>query len=292
MNKLGVIVSTLHLAMKFPFDRKGVATVHVDQRTTRECYVASLRLMPTETTVKRDVNQRMVALTDLDPRINDEVRIKLSNDVIEWQLAGEGQNTRLGGSMTKKETEKITQLLTENKDLFAWTTEDMPSIDPRVMSHKFSVCSEARPVAQKKRSMGEEKRMVATREIQKLLDAQFVREIQYTTWLANVVLVKKSIGQWRMCVDYTDLNKACPKDAYPLTSIDRLVDKAAGNKVLSFLDAFFRYNQIPMYEQDVAKTTFITETSNYCYQMMPFGLKNAGATYQRLMDRIFKNQIG
>jgi len=248
--------------------------------------------MPTETTVKRDVNQRMVALTDLDPRINDEVRIKLSNDVIEWQLAGEGQNTRLGGSMTKKETEKITQLLTENKDLFAWTTEDMPSIDPRVMSHKFSVCSEARPVAQKKRSMGEEKRMVATREIQKLLDAQFVREIQYTTWLANVVLVKKSIGQWRMCVDYTDLNKACPKDAYPLTSIDRLVDKAAGNKVLSFLDAFFRYNQIPMYEQDVAKTTFITETSNYCYQMMPFGLKNAGATYQRLMDRIFKNQIG
>jgi len=95
-----------------------------------------------------------------------------------------------------------------------------------------------------------------------------------------------------MYVDYTNLNKACPKDAYPLPSIVHLVDEAADNKVLSFLDAFSRYNQIQMYNKDVAKTTFITKTSNYCYQVMPFDLKNAGATYQRLMDRIFKNQIG
>jgi len=95
-----------------------------------------------------------------------------------------------------------------------------------------------------------------------------------------------------MCTDYTDLNKACPKDAYPLPSIDRLVDEAAGHKILSFLDAFSRYNQIPMYDRDVDKTTFITESANYCYQVMPFDLKNAGATYQRLMDRSFKGQIG
>jgi len=84
LNKLGAIVSTPHLAMKFPSDRGSVMMVHADQRTTRECYVASLRLTPTETTVKRDVNQRMIALTDMDPRVNDEFRMKPSNDVTAW----------------------------------------------------------------------------------------------------------------------------------------------------------------------------------------------------------------
>jgi len=126
-------------------------------------------------------------------------------------------------------------------------------------------------------------------KVQKLLKAGFIREIQYTTWLANIVLVKKSNENWRMCTDYTDLNKACPKDAYPMPSIDRLVDGAAGHKVLSFLDAFSGYNQIPMHISDVDKMTFITESANYCYQVMPFRLKNAGATYQRLMDRVFEN---
>ena len=87
-----------------------------------------------------------------------------------------------------------------------------------------------------------------------------------------------------MCVDYTDLNKACPRDAYPLPSIDRLVDGAAGHAVLSFLDAYFSYNQIPMVDEDKLKTAFIIEGANLFYKVMPFGLKSAGATYQRLMD--------
>ncbi|XP_014500457.1 uncharacterized protein LOC106761415 [Vigna radiata var. radiata] len=105
-------------------------------------------------------------------------------------------------------------------------------------------------------------------------------------------MVKKANGQWRMCVDFTDFNKACPKDSYPLPNIDRLVDGASGNTVLSFLDAYSGYNQIPMYAPDREKTTFITEQANYCYEVMLFGLKNAGATYQRLMDKVFHNQIG
>jgi len=90
-----------------------------------------------------------------------------------------------------------------------------------------------------------------------------------------------------MCTDYTHLNRACPKDAYPLPSIDRLVDGAAGHKVLSFLDAYSGYNQIRMNPTDREKTGFITDNANFCYEVMPFGLKNAGATYQRLMDRMF-----
>nr|KYP74504.1 Transposon Ty3-I Gag-Pol polyprotein [Cajanus cajan] len=124
------------------------------------------------------------------------------------------------------------------------------------------------------------------------MDAGFIREVQYTTWLANVVMVKKPNGKCRMCTDYTDLNKACPKDAYPLPNIDRLVDGAAGHQFLTFLDAYSGYNQIRMHPQDEEKTTFITESANYYYQVMLFGLKNAGTTYQRLMDKIFHKQIG
>ena len=99
-----------------------------------------------------------------------------------------------------------------------------------------------------------------------------------------MVLVKKTNGKWRMCVDFTDLNKACPKDSYPLPSIDALVDSVLGCKMLSFLDAFSGYNQIKMHPRDECKTTFMTEASYYCYTVMPFGLKNTGATYQRLMN--------
>nr|KYP44401.1 Transposon Ty3-I Gag-Pol polyprotein [Cajanus cajan] len=140
--------------------------------------------------------------------------------------------------------------------------------------------------------MGTERKLAVETEVAKLLDAGFIREVHYTTWLANVVMVKKSNGKWRMCTDYTSLNKACPKDAYPLPNIDRLVDGASGHGVLSFLDAYLGYNQIPMHPRDEEKTAFITDSANYYYQVMPFGLKNARATYQRLMNKVFQHQIG
>ena len=125
-----------------------------------------------------------------------------------------------------------------------------------------------------------------------MLSTGHIREIQYPEWLANMVLVKKANERWRMCVDFTKLNKACPKDSYPLPSIDTLVDSASGWRLLSFLDAFSRYNQINMHPRDECKTAFMTELSCYCYTVMPFGLKNAGATYQRLMDRVLASMIG
>ena len=91
---------------------------------------------------------------------------------------------------------------------------------------------------------------------------------------------------------FSDLNKACPKDSYPLPNIDALVDNASGCKMLSFLDAFSGYNQIKMHLRDECKTTFMTETCSYCYKVKPFGLKNAGATYQRLMDKILAPMLG
>jgi hypothetical protein len=116
----------------------------------------------------------------------------------------------------------------------------------------------------------------------KFMAAGFIREVLYPTRLTNIVIVKKSNGKWRMCVDFTDLNKACPKDSYPLPRIDRLVDATMGFKFLSSLDANSGYHQIPMYPEDEEKTTFITKSGTYYYRVIPFGLKNAKTTYQQI----------
>ncbi|RVW37698.1 Transposon Ty3-I Gag-Pol polyprotein [Vitis vinifera] len=129
-------------------------------------------------------------------------------------------------------------------------------------------------------------------EIDKLLEAGFIREVDYPDWLANVVVVPKKEGKWRVCVDYTNLNNACPKDSFPLPQIDQIVDSTAGQGMLSFLDAFSGYHQIPMSPADEEKTAFITPHGLYCYKVMSFGLKNAGATYQRPMTKIFKPLVG
>ena len=104
--------------------------------------------------------------------------------------------------------------------------------------------------------------------------------------------MKKANGKWRIYVDFTDLNKACPKDSFPLPRIDQLVDSTARHKLLTFMDAFSGYNQIRMAEEDQEKTSFITSQGLYCYKVMPFGLKNIGATYQRLVNKMFSKQIG
>ena len=121
-----------------------------------------------------------------------------------------------------------------------------------------------------------------------LLEAGFIREIKYPEWLANVVEVPKKGGKWRVCVDYTDLNEAYPKDNFPLPRIDQIVDASVGHGMLSFLDAFSRYHQIPMHPPDAEKTTFITPHRPFCYNVMPFGLKNAGTTYQRSVTKMFR----
>ncbi|RVW54494.1 Retrovirus-related Pol polyprotein from transposon 17.6 [Vitis vinifera] len=129
-------------------------------------------------------------------------------------------------------------------------------------------------------------------EIDKLLEAGFIRKVEYLDWLANVVVVPKKEGKWQVCVDYTNLNNACPKDSFPLLRIDQIVDSIAEQGMLSFLDAFSGYYQIPMAPTDEEKTAFITPHELYYYKVMLFGLKNDGATYQRLMTKIFKPLVG
>ena len=106
------------------------------------------------------------------------------------------------------------------------------------------------------------------------------------------MVVKKKNSKWRVCVDFTDLNKTCSKDPFPLPRIDQLVDATVGHPRMSFLDAFQGYHQIPLAFDDQEKTSFVTPIGNYHYKVIPFGLKNAGSTYQRMMTKMFEAQMG
>ncbi|XXG59270.1 hypothetical protein AAC387_Pa04g1380 [Persea americana] len=183
-------------------------------------------------------------------------------------------------------------LFLENKEVFAWTPYEMPGIDPAVMCHKLNVDPNHKPVIQKARRTGVPQTEAVTEEVEKLLEAQAIKEVHYPQWLANTVVVKKKTGKWRVCVVFTNLNTACPKDSFPLPKIDQLIDATAGHDRMSFLDASRGYQQIPLFVPDQEKTTFITPRGTYYYKVMPFGLMNAGATYQRLVTKMFQAQLG
>jgi len=128
-------------------------------------------------------------------------------------------------------------------------------------------------------------------KVDKLIKAGFIKEIQYPRWLANIVPVEKKNGQIRVCVDFRDLNRACPKDDFPLPITEMVVDATTGFEALSFMDGSSGYNQIKMDPQDAFDTAFRTPKGNFYYTVMPFGLKNAGATYQRAKQFVLDDLI-
>jgi hypothetical protein len=167
----------------------------------------------------------------------------------------------------------------------------MPGIPREVAEHALEIRASSKPVKQRLRRLDKEKCKVIGEEIHKLLKAGFIKVVHHPEWLANPVLVKKKNGKWRMCVDYTSLNKACPKVPFPLPHIDQIVHSTAVCETLSFLDAYSGYHQIKMKESDQLVTSFITPFGMYCYVTMPFGLWNAGATYQRCMQHVFARDL-
>jgi hypothetical protein len=186
----------------------------------------------------------------------------------------------------------LVDFLRANADIFAWSPSDMPGIPREVAEHSLDILPHSRAVQQRLRRFDEERRRAIGVELRKLLEAWFIKEVFHPAWLANPALVKKKNGKWRMCVDYTSLNKACPKAPFHLPRIDQIVDSTAGCELLCFLDAYSGYHKIKMKESDQHVTSFITPFGMYCYVTMPFGLRNAGATYQRCMQHVFGDHIG
>ncbi|XP_035843947.1 uncharacterized protein LOC118490420 [Helianthus annuus] len=202
------------------------------------------------------------------------------------------QRIRINPSLSQETLSYLEKLLTHYSDVFAWCPEDMTGIPRNIAEHELRIPSDVKPVVQTKRSLAPERSLAACQEVEKLASADILREVKYQSWVANPVMVKKQDNSWRMCIDFKDLNIACPKDCYPLPEIDLKVDSLTGYPFKCFLDAYKGYHQILMKVEDEEKTAFHTDKGIFCYQKMPFGLKNAGATYQRLVDKAFASQIG
>ena len=165
-------------------------------------------------------------------------------------------------------------------------------MDPNFICHYLNVNPSITPKKQSPRRPSKEHADAVRDEVMKLKQAGAINEVFYPEWLANTVVVKKKNGKWRVCVDFTDLNKVCPKDPFPIPRIDQLVNATMGHPWMSFLDAVQGYHQIPLVLYDWEKTAFVTPIGNYHYKVMSFGLKNAGSTYQRMMTRMFEPQLG
>ncbi|GKC46929.1 reverse transcriptase domain-containing protein [Tanacetum coccineum] len=175
------------------------------------------------------------------------------------------QTVMIGFTLTEESRNKLCGMLQRNLDIFAWKPADMTGVPRHIAEHRLNV--------------------------RKGLEAGIMREVHYHDWLSNPVMVKKHDDSWRMCVDFKDLNKACPKDGHPLSEIDWKVESLCGFPFKCFLDAYKGYHQIQMAEEYEEKTSFITSQGIFCYTKMPFSLRNAGATYQRLVEKAFHKQI-
>nr|GEW66689.1 reverse transcriptase domain-containing protein [Tanacetum cinerariifolium] len=202
------------------------------------------------------------------------------------------QEVAIGGTLSDKGHTELCSILKKNLDIFAWQPSDMTGVPRSVAKHRLNIQEGYSPVRQKKRGQAPEHAKAIQAEVQKLVEAGIMREVYYHDWLSNPVMVKKHDGSWRMCVDFTNLNKACPQDCYPLPEIDWKVKSLCGYPFKCFLDAYKGYHHIQLAELDEEKTYFHTGQWMYCYTKIPFGLKNVGAIYQQLMDKAFESQIG
>ncbi|KAD1592681.1 hypothetical protein E3N88_42586 [Mikania micrantha] len=244
---LRAIVSIAHGAMKFPTPA-GIATVSSSSEK-----VASLA---------RNV-------------------LPKSPDIEEWILNDEYSEiiVKVGSHLTNKCKTALKEMLIRHCDIFAWTPRDMWGIPRSQAEHRINARTSCKPVKQKRRNMGIERSRAVIEETKKLLLAGIAREVQYPAWTSNPVMVRKSDGKWRMCIDFKDVNKATPKDCYPLPEMDAKIDSLHEFPLRCFLDAYKGYHQIQMAIDDEEKTAFYTDEAMKRVRRPPF--RNAQHKYEK-----------
>ncbi|KAL0413152.1 UNVERIFIED_CONTAM: Transposon Ty3-G Gag-Pol polyprotein [Sesamum radiatum] len=286
------------MKIKFPVVG-GVGKAQADMLQARKCYVEAIK-RGKKRVLEEASGEENPSKRGKDPmprpelKGEDPIAVQLVDELLTIELitGDPDKRTKIGSKMKEDVRKQVINCLQENKDIFGWTPQDLEGIDPGVMTHHLNLDPTVRPIKQKKRHFGPEKDKIIQGEVNKLLTAGHIREIQFLEWLSNVVLVPKPGWKWKMCIDFRDLNKVCPKDYYPLPRIDQLVDSTFGCELLSMMDASQGYHQIMLAPEDHKRVSFITSDGMFCYVAMPFGLENAGATYQRLVDKIFGSQLG
>jgi hypothetical protein len=279
-----------YMILKMP-GPQGIITVRADFQGTAECFrVAIQAALSTKPSATSSVQANSKPEEDLVAPANEaqaatSMRPTEETKRINLGFADERKTTIISSSLDDKYESALVLFLQDNRDVFTWQPADMPRVPRELAEHKLKVYPRARPIRQKLRHFTPDKREAIRAELARLVAVGFIREVLHPEWLANPVLVlKKNKVDWRMCVDYTDLNKHCPKDPFGLPRIDQVVDSTAGCSVLSFFDCYSGYRQISLAKEDEEKTLFITPFGAFCYTSMPFGLKNAGATYQRAIQ--------
>ncbi|XP_050233028.1 uncharacterized protein LOC126681528 [Mercurialis annua] len=256
----GTEVTSIHyLMMKIPVENE-VITIRGNQTLSRQCYMA-----------KMGSTVEMMNIDTPELLLREKKAQKPRENLKTIEITeGSEMCVKLGVDWPNEHRETIIARIKQYVEEFTNKPEDIGGVDPRIISHKLNVDAKCKPVKQKKRTFSLEKQIAIRDEVEKLLKAGFIRIVNYPEWLANVVLIKKSNGKCRLCIDFTDLNNACPKDSFPLPNTDQLVDATCGFTVYAFLDASQGYHQIPMNKDDEEKTAFTTDLGTYCYKKMPF----------------------
>jgi hypothetical protein len=216
-------------------------------------------------------------LSNISPTIPIDISVK----------PGIVENVNIGTSCSPEEIVTYTSLFKEFRDIFAWSYEEMPGIDPSIVVHEIKTYPGAKPVRQCLHPIHPRKAAAIKLEVEKLLKAGFIYPVALTEWVSNLVPIDKKGGSICVCVDYRDINKACPKENFPTPSVDQIVDDCAGSEIFSLMDGFSGYNQINIAPEDQHKTYFICPWGTFTYRKLHFGLKNAGATFQRAMSYAF-----
>ncbi|GKB18225.1 reverse transcriptase domain-containing protein [Tanacetum coccineum] len=262
------VPSTAHGMLKFPL-------------TGRTVTLWSSMIIPLECTM---VSGPGVSRPVINQVTEEKIQVAIHPEYPEQTVA-------IGSTLIEEGRKELCGLLRRNLDIFAWKPADIIGVPRHISEHRLNIREGCLPVRQKKRGQAPERNKAIYEEVEKLVDAGIMKEVHYYSWLSNPAMVKKHDGSWRMCVDFKDLNKACPKDGYSLSEIDWKAESLCGYPFKCFLDAYKGYPQIKTAKEDEEKTTFITSQGIFCYSKMLFGSKNAGATYQRLVDKAFQKQI-
>ena len=204
---------------------------------------------------------------------------------------GEVRTIKMGTHLPDEEVAKYRDLILEFSDVMAWSYKDMKGIPPYIVQHTIPLVPNARPVRHKEKRLNPNMQLVVKAELLKLLEASFIRPVEITDWVSPMILVRKKNGKLRVCIDYRQLNKQTRKDHFPLPFVNTILDEVAGHELYTFMDGYSDYNQISIAPEDWHKTAFTTPWGTYIYVVMPFGLCNALAAFQRAMTYAFSELL-
>ena len=262
------ILHPTYLCMKILADQGPIA-VHGSQEAARRAEGNWTDSRAIHNIDEAEAHQHLKYIRDKAASTDQPKSMLLCKDIAE-------QKVLFGSQLSEEQEKTLLKFLFNNKDVFAWSTNDICDVNRDVIEHSLNVDPAARPRKQKLGKILDDKAEGARNEVKRLLSVGVIIEVTYPEWLANTVTVKKANGKCRMCIDFTNLNKACPKDEFPLSRIVSLIDASATSELMSLLDCYSSYHQIWMKNQDEPKKSFITPNGTYCYLRMPEGLKDAG----------------